>query len=119
MILSTLEIGQAIRRKRRELGLSQERLAGLIGVTSQQVQRYEYGKTKLRLENLQAIAKALNVPMSYFFGQRIVDVYGRSVLPMEETERKIVEQFRKIRNDKVRDLVVKLLKYAAEATAAK
>jgi transcriptional regulator with XRE-family HTH domain len=67
VIISAREIGKSICRRRQELGLTQEALAELIEVSCQQLQRYEYGKNKLNIENLQRIAKALDVPTAYFF----------------------------------------------------
>lgn len=42
------EIGEKIKRRRKELGISQESLAEILGVTYQQVQRYENGTNKLK-----------------------------------------------------------------------
>ena len=66
-IKTSREIGEKIKRRRRDLGISQESLAEILGVTYQQVQRYENGTNKLNVENIQVIANALSVPLSYFF----------------------------------------------------
>ena len=66
-IKTSREIGEKIKSRRRELGISQEKLAEILGVTYQQVQRYENGMNKLNVENIQVIADALSVPVSYFF----------------------------------------------------
>ena len=60
-------IGMKIRNRRKELGLSQERLAEAIGITYQQLQRYEGGKGHLNTDRLQALTGARDVPMSYLF----------------------------------------------------
>jgi len=60
-------IGMKIRNRRRELGLSQERLAEAIGITYQQLQRYEGGKGHLNTDRLQALTGALNITISYLF----------------------------------------------------
>src|SRR3990170_1732551 len=60
-------IGAGIKARRKELGLSQEKLAEALGVSYQQVQRYENGTNLLSTDKLQIIAKALEVPVSYFF----------------------------------------------------
>ena len=52
---------------RKELGLSQEKLAEALGVSYQQVQRYENGTNLLSTDKLQIIAKVLEVPVNYFF----------------------------------------------------
>ena len=118
MMIPATEIGDAIRSRRCELGLTQEKLAERIGVTGQQVQRYEYGKSKLCVDKLLAIAKALDVPTSYFLGDYSWVTPESPVSRMGSAERTLVERFRKIKNDKVRDLVVNLLKHAADEDAA-
>src|SRR5574341_1903042 len=68
--ITSNEIGSLIKKRRSELGISQEELAAALGVTYQQVQRYEGGQNKLNVENIQQVAGALSVPVSYFFGTR-------------------------------------------------
>jgi transcriptional regulator with XRE-family HTH domain len=51
------------------LGMSQERLADQIGVTFQQVQKYEKGTNRIGASRLQAIAGVLAVPVAFFFQQ--------------------------------------------------
>lgn len=58
-IITSTEIGASIRNHRIALGLTQEQLAEKLGVSYQQVQRYENGATTLNVENLQLIAHAL------------------------------------------------------------
>ena len=60
-------IGAGIKARRKALGLSQEKLAEALGVSYQQVQRYENGTNLLSTDKLQIIAKVLEVPVSYFF----------------------------------------------------
>ena len=60
-------IGARVRARRLELGMSQERLADLVGVTFQQVQKYEKGLNRVAASRLHAIATALEVSMTYFF----------------------------------------------------
>ena len=62
-------IGAKIRMRRGELGMNQTQLANAIGITFQQVQKYENGKNRVGGSRLAGIAKALDVPVSYFFEQ--------------------------------------------------
>ncbi len=57
--LPDLLLGRLIRLRRQELGLSQERLGAVIGVTFQQVQKYEHGTNRVGFSRLVAIAGAL------------------------------------------------------------
>jgi transcriptional regulator with XRE-family HTH domain len=60
-------VGIAMRARRKELGLSQTDLAKAIGVTFQQVQKYENGINRVGAGRLSAISQALQVPVTYFF----------------------------------------------------
>lgn len=62
-----VHVGSRIRLRRNLVGMSQEVLAGHLGVTFQQVQKYEKGTNRVGASRLQMIAGALNVPVSFFF----------------------------------------------------
>jgi len=59
-------IGARVRARRLEIGVSQERLADLIGVTFQQVQKYEKGVNRIAVTRLLEIAHALDCPANMF-----------------------------------------------------
>ena len=63
-----IEIGRKIRALRLERGLSQSGLADGIGLTFQQVQKYEKGANRVSAGRLQQIADILNVPVVFFYG---------------------------------------------------
>lgn len=111
-IFTACEIGKSISRRRQELGLTQEALAERIEVTCQQVQRYEYGKNKLNVENLQRIAKALDVPVAYFFLEQRSGGKIPKNEQLDQAEQRMVEMFRGIGNVEVKEVVVKMLKAA-------
>ncbi len=60
-------VGQRVRTRRRLLGISQERLAEALGLTFQQVQKYERGANRISASKLYEIARFLASPVSYFF----------------------------------------------------
>jgi transcriptional regulator with XRE-family HTH domain len=62
------EVGAKIRLRRLEVGMSQTALAEIVGVTFQQIQKYEKGSNRIGASRLQQIAQALDRPVSYFFG---------------------------------------------------
>jgi len=62
-----LHVGARVRMRRKRLGLSQERLADALGLTFQQIQKYERGANRVSASKLYEIAQALQVPMTYFF----------------------------------------------------
>ena len=102
-IITSKEIGDAMRRRRRELGISQEKLAELLNVSYQQVQRYESGANKLNVENIQVVADILAVPVTYFYSPNPAATVADPAppyLPADEAE--LLKHFRKIpvRSDK-------------------
>jgi transcriptional regulator with XRE-family HTH domain len=65
-----LEIGQKIRALRLAKGVSQTTLAQGLGLTFQQVQKYERGVNRVSVDRLQKIAVMLNTPITFFYGER-------------------------------------------------
>lgn len=60
-------VGSRVRLRRNMLGMSQEKLGDALGITFQQIQKYEKGANRVGASRLQAIANVLNVPVSFFF----------------------------------------------------
>lgn len=60
-------VGQRIRERRVMLGLSQQQMADMIGVTYQQTHKYERGINRISAGRLYEIAQVLRVPVGYFF----------------------------------------------------
>jgi transcriptional regulator with XRE-family HTH domain len=63
-----VHVGNRIRMRRLLLGMNQETLANALGLTFQQVQKYEGGANRVSASRLSAMAEILAVPISYFFG---------------------------------------------------
>jgi transcriptional regulator with XRE-family HTH domain len=62
-----LYVGGRIRMRRRTLGVSQEKLAEDLGLTFQQVQKYERGANRVSASKLYEIARSLSTPVAFFF----------------------------------------------------
>jgi transcriptional regulator with XRE-family HTH domain len=62
-----VHVGGRLRQRRTLLGMSQERLADAIGLTFQQVQKYERGANRIGASRLHQLSRVLEVPVSYFF----------------------------------------------------
>jgi transcriptional regulator with XRE-family HTH domain len=60
-------VGLHIRMRRKALGISQERLAEALGLTFQQVQKYERGANRVSASKLYEIARALKTNVAYFY----------------------------------------------------
>jgi len=118
------KLGQRVRSRRLEIGMSQERLAELLGVTFQQVQKYEKGVNRIAASRLFDISAALDVPIARFF-ENIAAARGGS--GVAEGRRDFVDDalatpegaqlmalFSSIKSIKVRRRVVELVRALTE-----
>ncbi|WP_159952664.1 MULTISPECIES: helix-turn-helix domain-containing protein [unclassified Rhizobium] len=62
-----IHVGEMIRLRRRAIGMSQERLGQGLGITFQQIQKYEKGTNRVGASRMLNLATILGVPVSYFF----------------------------------------------------
>jgi len=109
-------IGLKIRDRRKELGLTQENLAEVLGITYQQFQRYENGTSYLNTDRLQAISNALDVPIPYFFeekGEGKVSIMDRGHPYMSPEEREVMKYLRKIDSPEYKKSILTFLQLAA------
>ncbi len=82
-----VHVGLEVRRLRKGMGLSQDKLAESIGLTFQQVQKYERGANRISASKLLEIGAFLGVPVAYFFnglpGQVFADRLASSSRPAQ------------------------------------
>ncbi len=62
-----VHVGSRVRLRRNLLGINQTKLAGAIGVTYQQIQKYEWGVNRVGASRLFNLSRVLDVPVSFFF----------------------------------------------------
>ena len=62
-------IGRRLRERRMVIGMSQERLGELLGVTFQQIQKYERGSNRIGSSRLYQLSRVLEVPVTFFFAE--------------------------------------------------
>ena len=72
-----VHVGTRIRLRRTLLGMSQERLGEALGLTFQQVQKYERGVNRVGASRLFDLSRVLDVPISFFFDDMPESVSGR------------------------------------------
>jgi transcriptional regulator with XRE-family HTH domain len=73
-----IHVGGRVRLRRTLLGMSQEKLGEAIGLTFQQVQKYERGANRIGSSRLFDLARVLDVPVSYFFEDMSADTAART-----------------------------------------
>ena len=121
-------VGSRVRMRRKMLGLSQEKLGEKLGITFQQIQKYEKGTNRVGASRLQAMSTALDVPVSFFFPDTAPGADGAGMQEegaafmmdfMSNPEGlELSRAFMRIRSTKVRRKVMELIRALAEDSAA-
>lgn len=120
-------VGQRLRWRRRELRLTQEQLGERLGLTFQQVQKYEKGVNRVSAGRLFEMASQLSVPIAYFFEG--ADEVVSSQLAMRETgnapelpiidaqSMELIAAFQKIDDPDLRRSLLHTIRAAASAAS--
>lgn len=88
-----LYVGGRVRMRRKLLSISQDQLAEALGLTFQQVQKYERGVNRVSASKLYQIAKALQVPVSFFFDGLADPMNGGEHDPVASSTEKGIQTF--------------------------
>jgi transcriptional regulator with XRE-family HTH domain len=126
-----VHVGSRVRLRRTLLGMSQEKLGEAIGLTFQQVQKYERGANRIGASRLFELSQVLDVPVAFFFDDMSAitsggPVPGLSAAPEDFdsaalSRREILElarAFDRIKDEKVRKSVLELTKSLGRAGGA-
>jgi transcriptional regulator with XRE-family HTH domain len=111
-------VGHNIKKRRIQLNLSQSKLAINIGLTFQQIQKYESGKNRVSASMLYEIARSLRTSIEYFFSNtdKTLDFVNYGVLADGADEayiaddRTLFAQFMQIKDKKVKESVIELIR---------
>ena len=110
-------VGEIMRRERKLAGLSQGTLGSSIGVTFQQVQKYENGTNRVSSGRLAQVASTLNLPIERFYPDVSEVEDGAATPVMSDETLAVVRSFIRIKDPQVRRHVRALLKTLAETDA--
>ena len=115
-------VGKRIRTQRLVRKMSQSELGKHLGITFQQIQKYESGVNRVGAGRLQTIAKIFDLPVSVFFGEDNAtldasDAANETVLNFLNTARavKLVKDFSRIKDPAIQQAVVALVEKIADA----
>ncbi len=126
-------VGSKLRQRRALLGLSQEKLAEQVGITFQQIQKYENGANRISASRLYEFSKVLNIPVTFFFESTEAEQTGVFANGFAESEQdnfigqddvlqrketlELIRTYYSIKSPKVRKDLMKLVKSMAESSA--
>jgi transcriptional regulator with XRE-family HTH domain len=105
-------VGARIRERRIMLGLTQQQLADLIGVTYQQAHKYERGINRVSAGRLFEVAQVLSVPVSYFF-DGLEQETERGITPRERMCLELARNFAQIPNERHQEALSQLARALA------
>lgn len=115
-----IHVGRKLRERRIHLGLSQEKVGEGVGLTFQQIQKYERGANRIGASRLWQFVKLLDVPIGYFFEGLDKPKRGpKSKLDRALEKRETLELIRNytsIKNAKARKQIYQLVKTMAKAS---
>jgi transcriptional regulator with XRE-family HTH domain len=117
-----IHVGKRVRMRRLFLGMNQETLANGLGLTFQQVQKYEGGANRISASRLSETADILGVPISFFFRDLPTDSKQSSPAEREARERmerpetiELVRLYYAIKDLSVRQTFLEMVKAVAES----
>lgn len=124
-------VGSRVRLRRTMMGMSQEKLGEALGITFQQIQKYEKGTNRIGASRMQQISATLKVPVSFFFQDAPIEggmsangmadagatTYVADFLSSPEGIQ-LNRAFVRITNPAIRKKVVEMVKTLAEETGA-
>ena len=117
-----IQVGNRVRIRRMLIGMSQERLGDLLGLTFQQVQKYEKGVNRIGAGRLFEVSRILNVPVDFFY-EGVNAIPAGASEPESAPVMEFVSSgeglqlslaFMKIKDVKVRKRVLELVKSLSE-----
>jgi transcriptional regulator with XRE-family HTH domain len=104
-----VELGQRIRARRIEAEMSQAELGAALGVSFQQVQKYEKGVNRVSATRLAEIAKAMSESLEYFTGTQTAQTSELSAMLADNASQRLLRAFHKIEDMPTRYKFVGLL----------
>jgi transcriptional regulator with XRE-family HTH domain len=111
-------VGARIRERRIMLGLSQQQLAVMIGVTYQQAHKYERGLNRISAGRLYDIASVLSVPISWFFEGIAEEGSSIELNPRQRMGLELARNFAMIDNQKHQEALSQMARALAQAGLA-
>lgn len=110
-------VGRRIRERRTALGLTQQQLANMIGVTYQQAHKYERGINRISAGRLYEIANALDVDTGYFYTGLTSAEEQAPTAPRQRMSLELVRNFGRIHDERCREALAQLCRAMAEDAA--
>lgn len=103
-----IHLGARLTQRRRELGMSQSTLAERVGISFQQIQKYERGQNRISASRLHHLAAAMDTPIASFFPGAVDSAVTGPTLDL--SARRLAEAFMKLEDSRLRSAVTLLVR---------
>jgi transcriptional regulator with XRE-family HTH domain len=119
-----LYVGSRLKLRRNLVGLSQEKLGEALGVTFQQIQKYEKGLNRLGASRLQRASRVLDVPVNYFFDgmpaedDESDDVPAPAGDKLDPNSAALIAAFNRVRDQRLKARILELVEAMASQGSA-
>lgn len=107
-----LHVGQKVRKARKAMSMSQTELGNLLGVSFQQVQKYEKGSNRIGSGRLWEISRVLRVPIDYFFDGIDDEVSSETSVPWWLLD--LAKQIEAIKDEKLQKQIISLIETCSD-----
>ena len=116
-----VHVGARLRIKRRLLGVSQTELGNALGLTYQQIQKYENGSNRVSASRLYQVASIFGVPIMFFFEDMPSEITGPEKFPadalvIDDQTTKLLRAYLSVPDDQVRKGIRNLVKELARGS---
>lgn len=108
------EIGARVRLRRVQIGMSQEKLGEALGLTFQQIQKYEKGMNRISVSRLDQIAYALSTGIDYFLPNTASQGKSATFMPMDKDSLDLLDLFDQIQSKTMRRAIIFLTRAAVD-----
>lgn len=109
------QIGDKLKKRRKDLKITQTELAKFIGCTPQQVQKYEGGHSRVSVPTFLKVCEFLQTPPTYFF-PKLTFREDSELSDSINLEEKLLEFFRAVTNKKIKERIINLVEALANSS---
>ena len=107
---TNISIGKRLKIRRKLMHMTQKELASAVGVTFQQIQKYEAGINKISLQLLIKLCRILQCDVDYFIGKTGLSDISNPTSFQETLEDELLLAFRSIRDVRIKNILLELVK---------
>ena len=104
-----IHVGRKLRERRKSLKISQDKLGRELGITFQQIQKYERGINRVSCGTLYVMSEFLDAPITYFFDGLDLENTNENIPILSKEEKDILLKYNSIQDPNLRKLIISII----------